>query len=119
MYNNGAIMDCKTFTGGYCKKTNMHVPRSWCDERCKYGKNLMVAKKQKPVKPTTTQMVIHFAKAMTKWISAGVPICSKEDYLKRRQICSDCNDGFTCPICGCQLWAKAALETEKCPNGLW
>ena len=111
---------CKEFKGGYCEKINMHVPQSWCINRCEYGKNPMVAKKkQKPKKPTITQMTIHFAKAMTKWISKGTPIVSKEVYIKRRTICSECADGRTCPVCGCQLWAKAALETEKCPNGLW
>lgn len=111
-------MDCKTFKGGYCKKINTHVPRSWCVERCEFGKNLLVAKRPKQ-KPTTTQMAIHFAKAMTKWIRAGVPVCSKEDYIKRRKKCAECHDGKSCPVCGCQLWAKTALETEKCPNGLW
>ena len=109
---------CKNFKGGYCEKINTTVPRSWCIERCEYGKNLLVAKRQAK-KPTKTQMIIHFSKAMTKWVHAGVPICSKETYLKRRMLCAECHDGKTCPVCGCQLWAKAALETEKCPNGLW
>jgi predicted RNA-binding Zn-ribbon protein involved in translation (DUF1610 family) len=69
--------------------------------------------------PSIAQLVLHFAKAMTKWVRAGTPVCSKEEYIKRRQICAKCSNGWTCPICGCQLWAKAAVETEDCPKGYW
>lgn len=69
--------------------------------------------------PTKTQMLLHFAKAMTKWVSKGMPICSKETYIERRTLCTECHDGNSCPVCGCKLWAKAALETEKCPKGKW
>lgn len=110
-------MNCETFKGGYCKKINTHVPRSWCVDRCNFGKNLI--KPAKPKGPTKTQMVLHFAKAMTKWVSKGLPIVSKEVYIERRTICASCHDGSNCPICGCKLWAKTALETEKCPEGKW
>ena len=69
--------------------------------------------------PNISQMTIHFAKAMAKWIKAGVPVCTKEEYIRRRKICSECSNGWSCPICGCQLWAKAAIETETCPKGYW
>jgi len=116
-------MYCNNFNGGYCEKINTHVPRNWCEDRCKFGKNLLVAKKKKAKakhrKPTVIQMAAHFAKAMSKWMGAGVPVVSKEIYIKRRVACSECHDGSTCPVCGCQLWAKAALETEKCPKNKW
>ena len=79
--------------------------------------NKLEIPKQK--KPSVVMMGIHFAKAMTKWIRAGVPVVSKEEYIERRQVCAKCHDGRACPVCGCQLWAKVALETEKCPKGKW
>lgn len=119
---------------GLCTKTNSRVSGGYCVRICKkttttyieYKQQLKSAMeqtkipiKQKPKTPTKTQMMLHFAKAMTKWVSKGLPIVSKETYIDRRTICTDCHDGSSCPICGCKLWAKVALETEKCPNGLW
>jgi hypothetical protein len=78
--------------------------------------NLYQRKKLIP-KPTLPQMAEHFGRAMVKWAGSGFKTVAKETYIVRRQICSDCIDGRTCPHCGCQLWAKVALATEKCPEG--
>jgi len=124
---------CKYKQGALCTKMKANVPNSWCVTVCQNGINIdqilkdmtrpkpkaKTKAKRQAKGPTKTQMIIHFSKAMTKWVRAGVPIVSKETYLKRRMLCAECHDGKTCPVCGCQLWAKAALETEKCPNGLW
>jgi len=75
--------------------------------------------KKKTKKPTVTQMMLQFAKAMAKWVSKGLPVVSKEKYIERRKICSACYDGRSCPVCGCNLAAKVALETEKCPKDKW
>jgi len=111
-------MNCETFTGGYCEKTGMHVPRSWCLERCEYfGKDMPLIKRPEPKKPeppTLIQMSEHFTKAMAKWAKSGLKTVSKEEYERRRLICSKCSGGWRCPKCGCMLWAKAALATEKC-----
>jgi len=75
---------------------------------------------QKPCpKPTLAQMAVHFAKAMVKWTGSGFACVGKETYIKRRSICSDCTKCRTCPHCGCMLWAKVALVTEKCPEERW
>jgi hypothetical protein len=74
--------------------------------------------KERP-RPTIAQLVENFSKAMIKWTKSGFKCVDKETYLKRRILCEDCTKKWTCPKCGCVLWAKAALTTEKCPDGLW
>ena len=110
---------CKKFEGGYCERTNMHVPLSWCKDRCRYGKNLVKGKKPKKKGPTVAQMTVHFTRAMSKWVKKGFPVCTKEEYIRRGEACKKCSGGWRCPVCGCQLWAKRALLTEECPRGLW
>jgi len=70
-------------------------------------------------KPTLLQMASDFAKAMLRWSGKGFSCVSKEEYVRRRTICSECTDGWRCPHCGCMLWAKGALATERCPEGKW
>jgi hypothetical protein len=70
-------------------------------------------------KPTLLQMASDFAKAMIRWSGSGFACVSKDEYIRRRSICNDCTDGWRCPHCGCMLWAKVALATEKCPEGKW
>lgn len=70
-------------------------------------------------KPTLLQMASDFAKAMLRWSGKGFACVSKDEYIKRRSICSECTNGWRCPHCGCMLWAKVALATEKCPGNKW
>ena len=70
-------------------------------------------------KPTIADMSNHFSRAMVKWAKKGFKTVSKDEYIKRRSICSDCSGGWRCPHCGCMIWAKAALATEKCPENKW
>jgi hypothetical protein len=70
-------------------------------------------------KPTLLQMASDFVKAMIRWGKSGLACVSKDEYIKRRSICNNCTDGWRCPHCGCMLWAKVALVTEKCPEGKW
>lgn len=107
-------MTCKTFKGGYCKKINTTVPRSWCLKRCQLGKNLIVAKPIK--KPTIVSMSMQFTRAIAIWTAKGFPVCTKEDYTARRLECSKCTDKKRCPFCGCNLWLKAAILTSECKN---
>ena len=103
----------------------------WC---CKFGfyfkeqskiiqpNKKLIMPNQQPTqrpKPTLLQMAADFAKAMIRWSGKGFACVSKDEYIKRRSICSDCTDGWRCPHCGCMLWAKVALATEKCPEGKW
>jgi len=97
-----------------CKHAS--TPPSWC---CKWG--LRIGKKRiiAPKTPTIVSMANHFSKAMVKWAKKGFKCVSKEEYMKRRNICHECTPNGRCPHCGCSLWAKVALATEKCPEGKW
>lgn len=95
----------------------------WC---CKFGFYFNIESRLIPPKitipkqtPTVLQMASDFTRAMIKWGKSGLKCVSKEDYLARRTICSKCTDGWRCPHCGCMLWAKIALATEKCPENKW
>ncbi|MCE5341308.1 MAG: hypothetical protein LLF92_09325 [Planctomycetaceae bacterium] len=70
-------------------------------------------------KPTLLQMAADFTKAMLRWSKSSLACVFKEEYVRRRTICSECTNGWRCPHCGCMLWAKVALVTEKCPEGKW
>lgn len=76
-------------------------------------------KPQSKAKPTLSQMAGDFIKAMFRWGKSGLACVSKDEYVRRRSICSECTDGWRCPHCGCMLWAKVALATEKCPEEKW
>jgi len=69
--------------------------------------------------PSLADMAIHFTKAMAQWAKKGFKTVDKTEYIKRRTICSECQPTGRCPHCGCYLWAKVALVTEKCPEGKW
>ena len=119
-------VNCNYYHNGLCKYANINVPISYCLNSCKgkpKGQPLMRTVKERPQKkrsaPTVKDMAKHFTSAMVRWGKAGLPVCDKEEYMKRRMACKECHGGWTCPVCGCQLWAKAALKTESCPNGNW
>lgn len=101
----------------------------WC---CKFGfyfeepskiiqptQNLIMPQAPRP-KPTPVTMAKDFTKAMFRWGKSGFACVSEDEYIRRRSICSECTpQGWRCPHCGCMLWAKVALATEKCPAGKW
>ena len=109
---------CDDFKSGFCEKTGMHVPRSWCVERCEfYNKPAPPVAKQeksKPQPPTLAQMAKSFSKAMGKWAGSGFETVDEAEYTRRRQICNTCSGGWRCKKCGCMLWFKVALKTETC-----
>ncbi len=75
--------------------------------------------------PSTVQQINNAAKAATRVIqqaASGQPIrVSMQKYIDRMSVCNTCEylNNFRCAKCGCQLMAKAMLETEKCPVGKW
>jgi hypothetical protein len=111
---------CEKFKGGYCERARMHVPKSWCVNRCKGNPaERPDVPKVKPAPPTIMQMAEHFGKSMVRWADSGFEFITKNDYLIRRCICETCAGGFRCPDCGCLIWAKAALKSEICKRGKW
>ena len=113
----GICQSCKHISG----------KKIWC---CKWG--VYVREKGRPLQnkiqkrepkiitpPTVPQMITHFTKAMARWAVKGFKCIPKEEYVKRRMACYQCTPSGRCPHCGCMLWAKAALTTEKCPENKW
>jgi hypothetical protein len=83
------------------------------------AKSLILPGQHPPLKPTILQMAADFGRAMIRWGKSGLACVTKDEYIRRRSICSECTDGWRCPHCGCMLWAKVALTTEKCPQNKW
>jgi len=89
----------------------------WAEElqrRFPYRPRKGATKPETKSSPTLVQMGKSFTKAMTKWAASGFEVVDEAEYIRRRQICNACHGGWRCPKCGCMLWAKAALATEKC-----
>jgi len=78
-------------------------------------------KKKETSVPKTT--LLDKAKGAVKLAKAelGVDDVSLEVLTERRTICNTCdkNDFGRCQECGCYLWAKTRLKSEKCPIGSW
>jgi hypothetical protein len=106
-----------------CKKCKHISSNLWC---CLYGFWIEGKEYIKPelaskriAKLTLLQMAGDFAKAMLRWGKSGMACVSKDEYILRRSICNECTDSWRCPHCGCMLWAKVALATEKCSLKKW
>lgn len=97
----------------------------------KYKKARREAAKKETAKkqeyPSVKEMASSASDSITKWISSGFKIASKEETEKRRRICIVCpfwdamalNATGRCKKCGCSTWAKIKLATESCPEKKW
>ena len=79
--------------------------------------------KNKKVAPPPKTSLVEKAKGAVKLAKAelGVDDVSLDVLQARREACSSCehNDFGRCSDCGCYLWAKTKLKSEKCPIGKW
>lgn len=66
---------------------------------------------------------LHIDQASEAIQAARLAKCRDCGELKRFQAALSANADIglrdTCAICGCFVRAKAKLESEKCPKGLW
>jgi len=69
--------------------------------------------------PSLGKMIRDFGSAMLRSAKEGFPPVPKLIYLSRRNRCERCTDKGRCPHCGCVLWLKCSMATEKCPLGHW
>jgi hypothetical protein len=76
--------------------------------------------------PSAAQQAINLAGSLGRAASTmvkGGNVKSKIDTIvERLSICKSCefmNEQERCSKCGCQLFAKVTLATEKCPEGKW
>ena len=65
------------------------------------------------------RMAGDFAKAGIRSAKDGFPRVPQNVYLERRKTCFECTKKKTCPFCGCILWLKCSMATERCPKGFW
>ena len=68
---------------------------------------------------TLFQMVKTFSKEIVKYVAAGSPVVSLEDYEERLEVCNTCphliKKNQRCGKCGCLLQHKAKWKTTDCP----
>lgn len=61
------------------------------------------------------------ARSLYRWAKAGFSVPVDEAVETRRKLCGNClyeKDG-ECTRCGCNILAKTAVSTERCPLGIW
>jgi hypothetical protein len=69
-------------------------------------------------------MAGNFAKATFRWVTAGAPVVTEEEFKRRAAICESCPHWHPealvvkCDRCGCS-GLKLVLATERCPIGNW
>tara|TARA_R110002012_G_C11616018_1_gene608538 strand:+ start:867 stop:1316 length:450 start_codon:yes stop_codon:yes gene_type:complete len=79
---------------------------------------------KEPIKPPNVfKMMKSFGKDLSKYVLAGAPNCSKEDYKERLLTCDACphlmRNVMRCGKCGCLVEHKAKWRTTTCPINKW
>ena len=76
-----------------------------------------------PKPPNVFKMMRSFTKDLSKYVMAGAPNCSTEDYKDRLLTCDACphllRHLMRCGKCGCLVEHKAKWRTTTCPMGKW
>ena len=77
-----------------------------------------------PAKPPNIfKMMKSFGKDLSKYVMAGAPNCSTEDYKERLLTCDACphlmRNVMRCGKCGCLVEHKAKWRTTTCPIKKW
>ena len=76
-----------------------------------------------PKPPNVFKMMKSFGRDLSKYVLAGAPNCSKEDYKERLLTCDACphliRHMMRCGKCGCLVEHKANWRTTTCPEGKW
>ena len=74
----------------------------------------------KPKLPGLLDMAKTFSKELAKYIAAGSPNVSQEEYEERLAECNKCvyfiKDRMRCGKCGCLIEHKAKWKTTACPD---
>lgn len=100
-------------TGGPVNSANNKKP--------KLEKNTPKTPPAKP--PNVFKMMKSFGKDLSKYVLAGAPNCTKEDYKERLLTCDACphllRHLMRCGKCGCLVEHKAKWKTTTCPEGKW
>jgi hypothetical protein len=73
-------------------------------------------------KPTLLRRLINFTIAYIKYYVSGCKDVDSNTYIKRLDTCLRCENLDTlneCAVCGCPIFDKAKMKTEKCPINKW
>ncbi len=82
-------------------------------------------------KITTTQKVVRYTRALSRWVKAGRPVRDESEIIRIFQSdCRACEDydkrSSSCKHCGCRVSEstiaplnKIAMQTEHCPLEKW
>ena len=99
------------------------------EERKEMSKEKLPSKAEKPEKitppkpPNVFKMMKSFGKDLSKYVLAGAPNCSEEDYKERLLTCDACphlmRNVMRCGKCGCLVEHKAKWRTTTCPISKW
>lgn len=80
------------------------------------------AKYPPPPEPTLGEMLLSFAKATARFVSAGMPVLPEVSFAMRLRECRACENWreaeARCARCGCRQ-LKLWMATEQCPEGRW
>ena len=79
-------------------------------------------KNMKNRKPTLLRKLINFTTAYIKYAFSGFKEVDVNTYMKRLDTCLNCDHLATlneCAVCGCPVFDKAKMQTEKCPLNKW
>lgn len=131
---------CKAFAKKGREERSLAIPYDWdafFDEQfCKATPQACVDVPDVPVEtgPSWTGLAVQFASSITRWVLAGAPVTSWDEFKRRYAQCTgDQNVGiprcpqFTrfagtgvtkCGKCGCSS-LKLFLKTEHCPLKKW
>lgn len=90
----------------------------------KYRKEKVAPKEE----PGVLDLITNFTGSLTKWVAAGFPVTTEEEYKQRMAICKGCPKWKEnplsievlgrCSLCGCTGF-KPWLKTEACPEEKW
>jgi len=76
-----------------------------------------------PKPPNVFKMMRSFGKDLSKYVMAGAPNCSEQDYKERLLTCDACphlmRNVMRCGKCGCLVEHKAKWRTTTCPINKW
>jgi hypothetical protein len=70
--------------------------------------------------PSFPAMLANFAGATARWVAAGFPLTTEDEFKERLAICQGCEfwAGKNCRRCGCRQ-LKLHWRTEACPIRKW
>ena len=72
--------------------------------------------------PSIFTQIKTFIHSLYIHIKTGMKKVGGKEYMKRLDTCLNCDHLATlneCAICGCPVFDKAKMETEKCPLNKW